>query len=194
MPFRIFEFSFGSFLSLYSARQWSLKFVPDLLFFAGLALIFFAVFSFTKETEFPGLNAIIPCLGTALCIHSGQTAKLAQVLRHRVVVAIGLISYSLYLVQWPIVVFYKSYIQHDVLNSLESTAIVGASLAAATALYFMVEKSFRSKTADARLFLFAVLSSVLLLAGMGFLIQSSHGWNSRSLGPRTNQLGGYRSR
>ena len=35
---------------------------------AGLALILFAVFTYTEATPFPGLTALPPCVGTALLI------------------------------------------------------------------------------------------------------------------------------
>lgn len=83
---------------------------------AGLALILAPVFLYTAATPFPGLMALPPVLGAALIIHSGlggpaegRAAFVTRLLSSPPLRFIGLISYSLYLVHWPMVVFMKYY-------------------------------------------------------------------------------------
>ena len=60
--------------------------------------------SSTRERSFPGLNAVWPCLGAALIIHAeGSTTN--RLLALRPFVFVGLVSYSLYLWHWPVIVF-----------------------------------------------------------------------------------------
>jgi len=77
----------------------------------GLALIGYSVFFYTKEAPFPGLSALLPCLGAVLIIYTGSQPHISwvnQLLKNRLLVFIGLISYSLYLWHWPVLVLYRS--------------------------------------------------------------------------------------
>ncbi len=73
----------------------------------GLAAIVFSLFTATAGSPFPGFNALYPCLGSALLILSGayHTTSVARVLSTSSFVAIGLVSYSLYLWHWPVLSF-----------------------------------------------------------------------------------------
>ncbi len=141
-PYRIGEFSIGA------ALVWMQRLRPDnavareSLFAVGLALILVPVFLYTEETTFPGLAAMVPCLGAGLIIFAGRTRLLGPLLDNRIAVGIGLISYSLYLVHWPIIVFYQ-YAAARPLLLAEKWGIVAAAIALATAMYFWVETPFR---------------------------------------------------
>jgi len=74
----------------------------------GVGLVAFCFLCYTDQTRFPGLAALPLCLGTALIIHSGtpsQTTAVASLLSSRPIVGLGLISYSVYLWHWPLLVF-----------------------------------------------------------------------------------------
>jgi peptidoglycan/LPS O-acetylase OafA/YrhL len=139
-PFRIWEFALGA-LCLWIPkipRQW----MRESLSIAGLLMIFISVLVFTRETPFPGVTALLPCLGAASVICSRNAPISGWVLRNRPAVAVGLISYSLYLVHWPILVFYKYFVFRSI-TSLEQAGIIAASLLFGAALYWWIEKPFR---------------------------------------------------
>lgn len=72
----------------------------------GLALILTAVFAYDDETAFPGLAALLPCLGAVLVVGFATPQGLAgRVLGWRPAVFVGLVSYSLYLWHVPLFVF-----------------------------------------------------------------------------------------
>ncbi len=77
----------------------------------GIALIIIPACVLNKESVFPGLNAFWPCLGTALLIFSGKEKNnlgcVNVMIQNKLMVQIGLISYSLYLWHWPIFVLIK---------------------------------------------------------------------------------------
>jgi peptidoglycan/LPS O-acetylase OafA/YrhL len=81
----------------------------NLIALAGFGLIAYPVLFYTLATPFPGLNALAPCLGTALIIGAGSSGPslIGSALSWRPVVFVGLISYSLYLWHWPVIVFYQ---------------------------------------------------------------------------------------
>ncbi|MFZ1085838.1 MAG: acyltransferase family protein, partial [Terracidiphilus sp.] len=74
----------------------------------GTGLIAYPVFYYTSKTPFPGIAALAPCIGSALIIGAGEfgSTLVGRVLSWRPIVFIGLISYSLYLWHWPVIVMH----------------------------------------------------------------------------------------
>jgi peptidoglycan/LPS O-acetylase OafA/YrhL len=110
LPTRAWELMVGAFLAAIPGRQLSNPFLNETIGLSGLGLVLYAVFVYTSNTRFPGLAALPPCLGAALIICSGSGMKPAltnRMLALKPVVFIGLISYSLYLWHWPVLVFTK---------------------------------------------------------------------------------------
>lgn len=76
-------------------------------FIVGLSLILFSIVSFNDRTIFPGIRSLLPCVGAALVILSKNALFSGVLLRTKPIVRIGLISYSLYLIHWPLFIFYS---------------------------------------------------------------------------------------
>src|SRR5262249_10913488 len=76
----------------------------------GLLLILSAGLFFDTTTHFPGAAALLPCVGTALIIVAGRSGPsfVCRALSTKPIVFIGLISYSLYLWHWPLIVFQRA--------------------------------------------------------------------------------------
>jgi len=108
LPTRAFELLLGGLLALFISgvrcRNAALLWLSKSL---GMFLIFYSFFYFSASTVFPGINALIPCIGSALIIFSGSMSSPVRVLMLRPVVFFGVISYSLYLWHWPVIVFVK---------------------------------------------------------------------------------------
>ena len=78
----------------------------NLLSIAGISLLFFGFFTIDASKPFPGYFGIIPVLGTLLIIISGENAFFnKKILSNSFLVWVGLISFPLYLWQWPIYSF-----------------------------------------------------------------------------------------
>lgn len=113
LPSRAWELMLGSSLAVFSQRHRSAPFwnplVADTLIFVGSASVLFAILSFEKSTAFPGLAAVLPCVGTALLLWVGAPAgsRLAVLFKNDLIVFFGRISYSLYLWHWPVLVLWK---------------------------------------------------------------------------------------
>ncbi len=70
---------------------------------AGLIMVLAAVFFFDKSTPSPSVYILLPVLGTALLLlYAQERTAVATVLSMRLPVAIGLISYSVYLWHQPV--------------------------------------------------------------------------------------------
>ena len=142
LPGRIFEFAIGAMLLWLPGAERRNERVLTAALLVGLALIAVAVSRFNTSTPFPTVYALIPCLGAALAILGGNARNLRWVLGNRLMVGIGKISYSLYLVHWPVIVFY-SYHRLAPLNHVEQVLLCVASVAAAALMYQLIEQPFR---------------------------------------------------
>lgn len=75
----------------------------DPLGFSALLLLLATAALYTRNTAFPGIAAALPVLATAVLIAiGGESSRLNRMLAHKRLVAIGLVSYPLYLWHWPL--------------------------------------------------------------------------------------------
>jgi peptidoglycan/LPS O-acetylase OafA/YrhL len=119
----------------------------------GLAMIAFAILCYTPRTPFPGLTALVPCVGSGLIILAGRggPSLVGRLLSLRPVVFFGLISYSLYLWHWPILVFQSSdAILLSAKPRIGRLAVVFVSIGVATLSWALIERPFRRGTPSRR--------------------------------------------
>ncbi|HSX70748.1 MAG TPA: acyltransferase family protein [Pseudomonas sp.] len=183
-PFRIFEFAIGAVL------VWLMGFRPrsnwplELLLLVGLVLAVAPVFLYDDTLLFPSYYALAPCLGAALMIYAGETRYLGRILSNPLSVRIGLISYSLYLVHWPVYVFYRYYVYGE-LTTVEKYGVLLASFALAFVLYHFVEQRYRRPasaagvTSQAAFGLGCALLAMLLILPAA-TAWANGGWTSRA--------------
>lgn len=174
LPFRGWELMIGSVLALTPPEKLpQSRWLREAMAVGGLGMIAFAVLSFSEDTVFPGSAAAVPALGAGLLIAS-RGARVNMLLAWRPLVGIGLISYSLYLWHWPIMVYTKYYAL-SALDMWDSTAMVAASIAFAYASWRWVEQPFRhSGTASRMRVLYAGIAAMALaslIAASGILTQ-----------------------
>ena len=107
VPGRAWELLLGTMLSLNLFPRLRKPIVRELACLTGLGLIAGASLYLQASSPFPGLAALAPCLGAALIIAAGRDGPslVGRLLSLKPVVFVGLISYSLYLWHWPIIVF-----------------------------------------------------------------------------------------
>lgn len=112
LPFRAFEMLIGAALALPGVRfsQKPAECVAAVL--GGCAMILGTMLILKSTTPFPGLRALTPCVGAALVIWGGEGVRTlpTRLLGSPLMVFVGKISYSLYLVHWPIVVLGKEWL------------------------------------------------------------------------------------
>jgi peptidoglycan/LPS O-acetylase OafA/YrhL len=140
-PFRMFEFAIGAACLWLPSRVRSPAWTRESAMTAGLLLIGYCSLFYTKDTAFPGVAAVVPCVGAGLVI-VGTQSKAGCILTNRAALWLGLISYSLYLVHWPIIIFYK-YLRFGPLSAIESISLIAISIMSASALYYGVERRLR---------------------------------------------------
>lgn len=110
----------------------------------GLALIGWSFFAINAAAPFPGLNAAYACAGTALLLWPKQeTGPLAGMLAMKPLRWIGLISYSLYLWHWPVLVLFRNYNNGLMPNLGEALALSALSICLSALSWRWVEMPFR---------------------------------------------------
>jgi peptidoglycan/LPS O-acetylase OafA/YrhL len=182
LQYRAWELLLGAVLALQRRRPQLSPRIGQWLSAAGLVMIVAAVTLYSPETRFPGLAALLPCLGAALVIAFGQAPASGPtaLLCWRPVVFVGLISYSLYLWHWPIFVFFDYWAGRPP-TRWESGLLIALSIAIAILSWRLIEQPFRGANgllSRARLFTLAgATMSVLVAIGLHGLLSS--GWSSR---------------
>lgn len=187
LPTRAWELLFGSLTAIVLYRyEFNLPlWISNIVSLFGVFLILLAVFTFDGQTPFPGLYAMLPVVGTVLIIAFGNAGTITnRILSLRPLVAIGLVSYSLYLWHQPLFSFYKIYNQSYSISNIEAGVLTGLAFILAALSYFAVEKPFRfGFSAAPRLKVLAVsfgaLFAVALVGGTG-IVNNGNIWRYNS--------------
>jgi peptidoglycan/LPS O-acetylase OafA/YrhL len=132
LPTRAWELLIGCMLAVF---PWQCKSAPrrdSLIAMLGVLAIVLPIFLYNSNTPFPGLAAAPPVLGTAAIIFATSCTPsvwLCKALSLGPVVFIGLISYSLYLWHWPVIVYTRMYFGHFEWKQIVFASVVSIILA-----------------------------------------------------------------
>ena len=189
-PFRAWELLLGAALALMSRPPAITARTAELCAGAGLSMIVASVLFLDESHAFPGLLALPSCLGAALLIVAGMEKQPAvtRLLSTGPAVAVGLISYSLYLWHWPILSFARYHLDRP-LQWSELTCLLAVSLLAAFATYRYVEQPARRLSMPRAPYVIG--SGVLALAAIALVgqqIDKSRGGWTFNLDPEIRRL------
>lgn len=146
---RFWELAVGAILAGMAARgltgagRWAnaSSITGTMLLLAGLVVI-------DRDRGFPGAWALLPVLGCALLVYAGPGAWInRQLLSHRAMVGVGLISYPLYLWHWMLLSFAFIFSNYY-LPSGQKATIVLLSFVLAWLTYRFVEVPIRFRPGD----------------------------------------------
>ncbi|MEM9840673.1 MAG: acyltransferase family protein [Pseudomonadota bacterium] len=180
LPTRAWELGIGALVATAHIPKLP-RWMAEMASLLGVALIGYAVFMLDTSMDFPGYNALFPCLGAALLIAYARDTRVGALLSTSPFVGVGKISYSLYLWHWPVIVFYRLefHAQPDRVHMFE---MVVFSIALAIASYVFIEAPFRDKRlriAPPRQILPWGAAALLTIGGLGFETwRSGNGWRS----------------
>jgi peptidoglycan/LPS O-acetylase OafA/YrhL len=138
---RAWELGLGAllvFLPTIGSVLWS-----QVMSLSGAGLIAFSFLALSATDPFPGANALFATVGAALLIMPKAGTVVGAALSWRPAVAIGLISYSLYLWHWPILVLYRHYANGAMPSVPAAIALGVLSIALAYLSWRYVEQPFR---------------------------------------------------
>ncbi len=147
MPFRMFEFAAGAGV-LAVEERWARapKLANAALGAVGMGLLACACFRLDGNTPWPSVWTLAPALGTSTLILAGARGGWRALLANGAFRFIGRISYSLYLVHWPLIALYRYYAVAEP-SALEIVGLGIGSIAMAWAMYAFVETPFRIRSA-----------------------------------------------
>ena len=144
----------------------------------GLAMIGASVALIEPGAHFPGLFAVPPVVGAALLLHAGEGTRVGALLSARPLVWIGLVSYSLYLWHWPVIVFAHR-LGVPISAPAPALALLTLSVGLAWLSYRFVETPFRRRGIGRRA-IFGASALALGVAGVvGFGLRASGGLPAR---------------
>ncbi|MBL50242.1 MAG: hypothetical protein CMP28_15030 [Roseibacillus sp.] len=191
LPARSWELLMGALLALLPIPAVGSTLSRNLVSLAGLGCILYAFFAYDQTTLFPGHNAILPCLGTAILIYVGKTGSsgVTSLLSLPPVVFIGKISFSLYLWHWPLFVYARHLSPHEVSTTV-TLSLIAVSILLSILSWRFIEQPFRRKTLlPTRGGLFKAVGWAVLVLVVGFTaIYKMGGLPSRFAGDHSRFL------
>ncbi len=195
LPTRAWELAIGASIALYSLYKkklnftfWAHKLTNEVFAVLGLVCIGYSAFTFSKDTPYPSLYTLVPTLGTGLIIQfSSKDTIVGKLLGSKILVSIGLISYSSYLWHQPLFAFAR----HRSLTEPSELLFVILTLVSLSLAYFSwkyVENPFRSKNkiSSKTIILLGTSASVFFLA-IGIVGQNTYGLNGLLLRNKLTQ-------
>lgn len=170
LPMRAWELAGGALLAKFELGRDRTKYsvTSTVMPAIGLFMIFHAALFFDHTTKHPSFITLLPVVGAMIFIWYARAEELVtDVLRTKPFVAIGLISYSLYLWHWIIFSFLK--IAGKTPNTEKKFGLILIAMILATLTYFLVERPFRFKLS--RKMFWAIISAVtvVIVGLMGFI-------------------------
>jgi len=171
---RAWELALGALVAV--STEWLLHIparVGSVLTWVGLGAIGLAAFTFTAATPYPGSLAIVPVLGTALVIAAGSAVPrhgAESVLRLPPFQWLGMLSYSIYLWHWPILILAADHAGKSSLPLRQNVVWLAVALATSVATYYLVENPLRrGKLPGSSRWAPLVLGLVLVLISVGVI-------------------------
>jgi peptidoglycan/LPS O-acetylase OafA/YrhL len=170
LPTRAWELGFGALLLFVPDTFWKNRFIP----WFGVVGIVVASFRFDEKTAFPGINALLPVVSTAVLIGSISIWPRAfnDLSNNRISQWLGAISYPLYLWHWPALVLPSSALGRPLrIRERIFCVILTIVLAHFTSKY--VEQPIRhKKVSGKKIYLFFAGTTIISLVA-GLVISST---------------------
>jgi peptidoglycan/LPS O-acetylase OafA/YrhL len=170
---RFWEFAIGGYIAHVSRYERLSKNYKILIGTIGAFLLVTAIYFINQKAIFPGLVVILPVLATSLLILSSDKSDniISKILSNNFLTYIGKISYSVYLVHWPIIVFTKISIARELYINEKIYIVFFTAI-----LSIFIYRNIKLKTRIILLYVF-IISFILFI--FSFLITNKEGMPSR---------------
>ncbi|MFL2675396.1 MAG: acyltransferase family protein [Alphaproteobacteria bacterium] len=174
---RLWELLLGSYLATTKKKKKFFSKFESTFSIIGIFCIILSIIFLNDEMKHPSFFTIPVVLGTFFVISNSKKNIITDFLSNKILVMIGLISYSLYLYHYPIFAF--SRIISFGGNISEKIIIIFLTLLLSFLSFRFVEKKFRDrKTRFSKVLIFVFLNSILLIF-LSFLVNQKEGFYQR---------------
>ena len=173
LPTRAWELLAGSLLAYFEIKlgHRSKNKLLNITFpFVGLFLIFFSIYYFDDKILNASFYTLVPVLGVMFIIWFCDNDEIVtKLLSFKPLVGIGLISYSLYLIHYPVFAFArinlgKSPMWNDtVLTQYDKIELILLIIILSTISYLFVERPFRNKNIKFKFIFLIILITFLFI-------------------------------
>jgi peptidoglycan/LPS O-acetylase OafA/YrhL len=179
LPTRAWELLAGAILAKLEIEKGriSLRLLEICMPTIGLLMICSAIVLFRSEMRHPSFVTLLPVLGTMLLIWFCKKGELvSDILASKPFVAVGLISYSLYLWHYPIFAFAR--IKYETITQYDKIGLIILSIGLSLLTYFLIERPFRrSVRISLRFLTFSLTSGAILIAlPLGYGLKNDGLW------------------
>ena len=170
LPTRAWELGVGALLLFIPEKIWRNRFIP----WVGVIGILVATFNFDENTAFPGINAVLPVVATALLIGSISIWPrfFNDLSNNRFSQWLGAISYPLYLWHWPALVLPSSALGRPLRIRERVLCIILTVVLAHLTSKFVEQPIRHKKIAGKKVYLFFITTTVISLI-VGLIISAT---------------------
>ncbi len=144
LPTRVWELVAGAMVAFLVHSGFRTKsFVNELMALIGILIIILSFIFVSESDPVPGLAAVPVIIGVALLILSGISYQtfVGRMLSMKILVSIGLVSYSAYLWHWPVLAYLRYNLIH--IDVSMAIAVIIFTFIMATISYFFIETPLR---------------------------------------------------
>ncbi|ALG86153.1 acyltransferase family protein [Gordonia phthalatica] len=188
---RVWEPMSGGLLAIWMPTLRLANWIRNLLTVFAVGMIASSGIWIEGVAEYPAMLALVPAGSTLLLIWIGSSAtaprpvpgndlsQAGRVLAHPWIVWLGSIAYSLYLIHWPLLIFYLMWREQDDASFAEGTAILLISVLLAWLMTKFIETPLRAGRGDGFSQRYRRILTVLLIAATVFGLGSAAYWQHR---------------
>jgi peptidoglycan/LPS O-acetylase OafA/YrhL len=174
---RMWELITGSLLAyfeIYKKRGQNNSILKLTLPSVGIILIIHAIIFYSDKIFHPSFYTLSPIIGVSLIIwYSKKNELITKILSSKILVGIGLISYSMYLWHYPIFAFAR--IKSDIPSQYDKFEWIILTLILSIITYFFIEKFFRNKkTKFFKILLIFLISVITLFLSLTVLYKNAN--------------------
>ncbi|MFZ3217917.1 MAG: acyltransferase family protein [Candidatus Acidiferrales bacterium] len=182
LPTRAWELAVGALIAMREAEKpsqgsVSRPWLANALSVFAMGMLAIAAFSYTRYTVFPGLAASLPVAGAALLVMTPSSWINRYILASKPMVFVGLISYSWYLLHWPLLSFARILVGQISVQAAVTIAVLSFLLAIASHRY--IEQPFRRSSSDNPTILKRYFALALAMTLPLIVMLATHGWPAR---------------
>ena len=164
---RIWELICGSLIAYFEIKHGhrnQRKILSKVLPILGLIFIIYSIFFFNEKTFHPSFYTLVPVIGVVLILwYTDKNDIVSRILSHKIIVGIGLVSYSLYLWHYPIFSFAKNLdLYFD--DYLGKIILITISFILSVFTYYFIEQPARKHSSTKKVFYMMILSMLIIFA------------------------------